>query len=75
MKGWRTVFFNVAAALPLLIDQVAAMLMSGDLVALLAGGDRAGALPPGWAQWYTLAVIGANLYLRTQTTTPLGRGQ
>ena len=64
MKGWRTITANIVAALPLVAQYVVEM-----------GADQAflDALPNGWGEWYALIVIGANIYLRTITTTPWGR--
>ena len=63
MKGYRTVLLNIVAALPMLADVVLAMNSEG-LQELI---------PAEWVPLYTLGVILANVYLRTITTTPLGR--
>ena len=64
MKGWRTITANIVAALPLVAQYIVEM-----------GSDAAflDALPGGWGEWYALIVIGANIYLRMITTTPMGR--
>ena len=65
MKGYRTIAFNVAAGLPMLADVIVATSEEG----------LGGIIPPEWQAPYTAAVIFANVYLRTITTTPVGKGQ
>ena len=57
LKGWRTIAFNVlAAVLPIL-----------ELTELRA------VMPSEWLPWYTLGVVLANMALRKITTGPVGR--
>lgn len=63
-KGWRTIAANVVAVLPIAADA---------LVALAADPMFVDILPAEIAPLYTVSVILANVYLRTVTTTPLGR--
>ena len=63
LKGYRTLAVNLLAALPMIADVLIALNSEGltDLI------------PSDWVPLYTLGVILANVYLRTITTTPLGR--
>jgi len=63
MKGYRTIAANVLAALPIVADVVLAFAVEG-------GGDL---IPTEYVPYYTLAVLLANVYLRTITTTPVGK--
>lgn len=63
MKGYRTILTNALAALPIVAEVVSAMHAEGL-------GDI---MPDHYIPIYTLLVILANVYLRTITTTPLGR--
>lgn len=63
-KGWRTIATNAVAILPVAADVV---------VSLSADGTLIDVLPPEIMPVYTIVVILANFYLRTVTTTPLGR--
>jgi len=66
LKGYRTVLVNALAAIPLALE--AAM-------QVLALPEVADIIPEGWMPWYALALVLANLILRTATTTPLGRAE
>lgn len=63
-KGWRTIATNVVALLPVVADVIASMLTDGAFADLL---------PAELMPAYTIALVMANVYLRTVTTTPLGR--
>lgn len=56
LKGWRTALFNAIAA----------------IVPFLQMTEVANVIPPPWLPWYALAIAMANIYLRKQTTTPMG---
>ena len=57
LKGWRTIAFNVlAAVLPIV-----------ELTELRA------VMPDAWLPWYALGVALANMALRYVTTGPVGR--
>ena len=57
MKGWRTVIFNVLAA----------------IVPILELTELRAVIPAEWLPWYMLGVVLANMALRYVTTTPVGR--
>lgn len=57
MKGWRTVVFNVLAA----------------VLPVLELTELRDVLPPDWLPWYALAVAIGNVWLRSITTTPMGQ--
>lgn len=57
LKGWRTITLNIVAALLPLLQEFGL----GDYI------------PAEYMVWYTLAVIAMNLYVRTMTTTPVGK--
>lgn len=60
MKGYRTILANIVLAAPLVAE-------------LFVDPHFGAVLPDGWQKWYGLAVVVANMYLRTITTTPLGK--
>ncbi len=68
LKGYRTVILNTIAgafaalnaALPHLVD-------------VLGMPELRGLLPQGWLPYYALALALLNIWLRTITTTPVGR--
>lgn len=57
MKGWRTIAFNVLAA----------------IVPVLELTELKAVIPAEWLPWYMLGVVLANMFLRYLTTTPVGR--
>lgn len=59
LKGWRTFAFNALAALLPILDLA----------------EFRAVLPEPWLPWYALGVVLGNMYLRTITTTPPGRGE
>lgn len=63
IKGWRTITVNAIALVPFIVDIVLAFAAEG-------GGDF---IPDAWAPYYGVALVIANVYLRTITTTPMGR--
>lgn len=63
MKGFRTLIANAVAAVPV----VASIIVS------LHSEGLATLIPPQYMGLYTLAVIFANVILRSITTTPIGR--
>jgi len=56
-KGWKTVTFNVLAA----------------IVPVLELTELKGAVPEEYLPFYALAVAMGNVYLRSVTTTPMGK--
>ena len=59
MKGWRTVTFNVLST----------------VVPIISLTEWRAVFPSEWLPYWLLAVAIANIYLRTITTTPMGRAQ
>jgi hypothetical protein len=58
LKGYKTILFNLLAA----------------LVPLLELTEMREVIPDNYLPIYMLAVAMGNLYLRTVTTTPVGKG-
>jgi hypothetical protein len=58
-KGWKTVTFNVLAA----------------IVPILELTEMKGIVPEEYLPFYALAVAMGNVYLRSVTTTPMGKKQ
>jgi hypothetical protein len=58
LKGYKTILFNLMAA----------------LVPLLELTEMREVIPDNYLPIYMLAVAMGNLYLRTVTTTPVGKG-
>ncbi len=56
-KGWKTVTFNVLAA----------------VVPILELTEMKGIVPEEYLPFYVLAVAMGNVYLRSVTTTPMGK--
>lgn len=56
-KGWKTVTFNVLAA----------------IVPILELTEMKGIVPEEYLPFYALAVAMGNVYLRSVTTTPMGK--
>lgn len=56
-KGWKTVTFNVLAA----------------IVPILELTEIRGVVPEQYLPFYALAVAMGNVYLRSITTTPMGK--
>lgn len=56
-KGWKTVTFNVLAA----------------IVPILELTEMKGIVPEEYLPFYALAVAVGNVYLRSVTTTPMGK--
>lgn len=57
LKGWKTVTFNVLAA----------------VVPILELTELKGIVPEEYLPFYALAVAMGNVYLRSVTTTPMGK--
>ncbi len=57
LKGWKTVTFNVLAA----------------IVPILELTEMKGIVPEEYLPFYALAVAMGNVYLRSVTTTPMGK--
>lgn len=68
MKGYRTILFNTIATVPLLLAALAP-----DLLTLAAMPEVLSLIPEGWQKWYAIALAIGNIYLRSITTTPVGR--
>lgn len=63
-KGWRTVIFNAVASVPVIGAQLADA---------LGGFDWTKVLAPQNAAWAGLALLMANIILRSVTTSPVGK--
>lgn len=57
IKGWRTIAFNVLSA----------------LVPIVTLSEWNAVFPPEWLPYWLLLVAVTNVYLRSITTTPVGR--
>ena len=57
VRGWRTMLFNLVAG-------IAPVLQLTEVAAVM---------PAGWLPWYALAMALMNMWLRSVTTTPVGR--
>ena len=57
MKGWRTIAFNILST----------------AVPLISLTEWNAVFPAEWLPYWLLVVAIANVYLRTITTTPIGR--
>lgn len=66
MKGYRTLTFNVAAMLPLILELAMQIIIDPEFGALI---------PEEWLTEYGLTVAVINILLRRITTTPMGRSQ
>lgn len=58
-KGWRTVIVNSLST----------------IVPIMALTEWRAILPENWLPYYALALAAANVLLRTQTTTPIGKNK
>lgn len=65
-KGWRTLAFNLVAALPILWEVVFQVIQTPEIAQII---------PPAWSPYYVLALTVGNIILRVITSTPVGRGQ
>lgn len=65
MKGWRTVIFNAAAAVPPLVDAMAVAIPQLHGMRIFNDSEF-------W-KWYCLGVVSLNTYLRSITTTAIGK--
>lgn len=62
MKGYRTVCFNLIAALPIVLDVALSVLSTPEVRHLV---------PKDWMPWYSLGIVIMNIVLRAITTTPI----
>lgn len=68
LKGYRTLILNtIAGAL------AALELALPHVLEVLGMPELRGILPEGWLPYYALALALLNIWLRTITTTPVGR--
>lgn len=70
LKGYRTVIVNAVAGIV-----AAAELALPVVVELFGMPEWGGLLPQGWLPYYALSLALLNLWLRSITTTPLGKDQ
>lgn len=64
LKGWRTMLVNAILGLPLLWDVIWQILQTPEFHAVI---------PAEWLPIYSLSMVIVNMWLRKQTTTPMGR--
>ena len=57
MKGWRTIAFNILST----------------IIPIISLSEWNDVFPAEWLPYWLLVVAVANVYLRTITTTPIGR--
>lgn len=69
LKGWWTAAFNVLAASPIALDVAEPL-----LVAVLSLPEFTALIPVDLLPYYMLAVTAVNLWLRSITDTPIGKG-
>lgn len=64
LKGYRTLIFNIGAAIPVVVD-----------IAVQAAADPtiSAIIPPEYLPYYLAAVTIGNIVLRVATTTPVGK--
>lgn len=70
LKGYRTLIFNALAAA--LAAVIAALPV---IVEVLSMPELAGLIPREWAPYYALAIALGNMWLRSITTTPVGKAE
>ena len=63
-KGWRTISANVAMALPVVLDVAWAVIQTDEFGSVI---------PHQYLHYYSMFIVGVNVYLRKITTTPMGR--
>lgn len=68
LKGYRTLIFNVLAALPIVFLELLPVMLP-----VLSLPELHGVLPDAWLPWWVLAVALSNMALRSITDTPLGK--
>lgn len=68
LKGYRTLIFNIAAAVPVIILEVLPVIMP-----VLSLPELRAVLPEAWVPWWVLAMALGNMALRAVTDTPVGR--
>lgn len=59
MKGWRTIAVNLLST----------------AIPIMELTEWREVLPDGWLPWYVLGLALANVWLRSITTTPVGRAK
>ena len=68
LKGYRTLIFNIAAALPIIALELLPVIMT-----VLSLPELRAVLPESWLQWWVLITALGNMALRRITNTPIGR--
>jgi hypothetical protein len=70
LKGYRTVIVNALAGAVAAIELALPVMME-----VIGMPEWRGLLPQGWLPYYALGLALLNLWLRSITTTPLGKDQ
>ncbi|MCC5960529.1 MAG: hypothetical protein JJU08_14450 [Rhodobacteraceae bacterium] len=68
LKGYRTLIFNIAAALPVMVLELLPVIMP-----VLSLPELRAVLPEGWLPWWVLLTALGNMAMRRVTDTPFGR--
>lgn len=68
LKGYRTLIFNIAAALPIVALELLPVIMP-----VLSLPELRAVLPEAWLPWWVLITAIGNMVLRRVTDTPIGR--
>lgn len=68
LKGYRTLIFNIAAALPIVALELLPVIMP-----VLSLPELRAVLPDEWLPWWVLLTALGNMALRRITDTPIGR--
>jgi|GEM_PF-2378997 len=68
LKGYRTLIFNIAAALPIIALELLPVVMP-----VLSLPELRTVLPEAWLPWWVLLTALGNMGLRRVTDTPIGR--
>ena len=70
LKGYRTLIFNIAAALPIIALELMPVIMP-----VLSLPELRAVLPEAWLPWWVLITAVGNMALRRITDTPIGRNR
>ncbi|MGY6704701.1 hypothetical protein [Roseinatronobacter sp.] len=68
LKGYRTLIFNITAALPVIALELLPIIMP-----VLSLPELRAVLPEDWLPWWVLLTALGNMAMRRVTDTPFGR--